>query len=76
MDVYTDDVRKVHVDYEDGLHYAQWVLMRLYNIDDCSYEKWKQARKYKPPIKQQSFWLEHIGPDQRLSPVYGVRDKE
>ena len=65
---------KVELSPEEGLHYAQWGLMRLYVGADCFYVEWKQEAN--PKVRKNVFWLEQPGKNDHISPVYGVIEKE
>ena len=60
----------VNLDHQDGLNYAQWGIMRVITESDCPYSEWQQERN------QKGFWLEKVRDNQRISPVYGIANKE
>lgn len=65
---------KVELDFNEGLRYAQWGLMRVYVGVDCPFDEWQEARS--PKVKQNVFWLEEPKKNQRISPVFGLAEKE
>lgn len=72
----------VELDPEEGLRFVQWAMMRV-NIGHYIPEsEWRIPKitekdpKETKPLGQQTFWIEDVGPQDHVSPVYGVVKNE
>lgn len=63
---------KEELNFQEGIRYAQWGIMRFYGDPTCPVPEWLETKR----DNGLSFRLEKLREGQYMSPVYGPMDKE